>query len=449
MRYICICTFAAALGGFLFGYDTAVVNGSIEYLVLHFDLSAGLEGWAASSALIGCIFGAMLAGMIGDRFGRKRALLLCAVLFTVSAVGSAIPRTLSFFVWARFIGGLGVGGASMLSPMYIAEISPEKIRGRLVSIYQLAIASGILIAFLINMLIQRMGDNAWNTDLGWRWMFGSEMVPAVLFGLVLLIVPESPRWLMKRGRRSEAMAILAGIAGQAHAEFEVGQIEESLSHEEGKFSELFTSGYRMALIVGVFLAIFQQLCGIQVVMYYSTKIMKSVGSSTDAAFMATVVMGVVMVLFTFVAIWLVDKVGRRVLLVTGTTIQCISLTTVGLLLYFGGDPYVLLFFLLIFVASFAAGMGPVMWIVVSEIFPTKVRGRAMSVTTLTLWAVCYTMTQTFPVLLERMGGASTFWVYAVSSFLSILFIVRFVPETKGRTLEEIESSWLKGARSNG
>lgn len=444
MKYILVCTSAATLGGFLFGYDTAVVNGSIEYLVRDFDLSAGLEGWAASSALIGCIFGAMLAGIIGDRFGRKKALLLCAVLFTVSAVGSAIPRTLTFFVWARFIGGLGVGGASMLSPMYIAEIAPEKIRGRLVSIYQLAIASGILIAFLINMLIQRMGDTAWNTDFGWRWMFGSEVIPAVIFGLVLLIVPESPRWLMKMGRRSEAMAILARITGQTHAEFEVAQIQESLSHEEGKFSELFTSGYRMALIVGVCLAIFQQLCGIQVVMYYSTKIMKSVGSSMDAAFTATVVMGVVMVLFTFVAIWLVDKVGRRVLLITGTAIQCVSLTTFGFLLYFGGHPYVLLFFLLIFVASFAAGMGPVMWIVVSEIFPNKVRGRAMSVTTLTLWAVCYAMTQTFPVLLEKAGGANTFWIYAVSSLLSMLFVARFVPETKGRTLEEIERSWLKG-----
>jgi sugar porter (SP) family MFS transporter len=437
------------LGGFLFGYDTAVVNGSIEYLVQDFDLSAGLEGWAASSALIGCIFGAMFAGMIGDRFGRKRAMLLCAALFTVSAVGSAIPQTLSFFVWARFIGGLGVGGASMLSPMYIAEISPEKIRGRLVSIYQLAIAAGILIAFLINMLIQRMGDQAWNTDMGWRWMFGSEIIPAIMFGVVLLVVPESPRWLMKIGRRSEAMAILAGIAGQAHAELEVAHISESLKHEEGKFSELFTSGFRMALIVGVFMAIFQQLCGIQVVMYYSTKIMKSVGSSTDAAFMSTVVMGVVMVVFTFVAIWLVDKVGRRILLIAGTTIQCVSLTIVGLLLHFGGDPYVVLLFLLIFVASFAAGMGPVMWIVVSEIFPTKVRGRAMSVTTLTLWAVCYAMTQTFPVLLEEMGGAGTFAIYAAGSLLSILFIAKFVPETKGRTLEEIEESWLKRAISKG
>ena len=448
MRYILICTSAAALGGFLFGYDTAVVNGAIEYLKLHFDLSAGLKGWAASSALIGCIFGAATAGMIGDRFGRKKALLLCAVLFTISAVGSAIPRTLTFFVWARFIGGLGVGGASMLSPMYIAEISPEKIRGRLVSIYQLAIASGMLIAFLINMLIQRMGDQAWNTDVGWRWMFGAEMIPAVFFGVVLLIVPESPRWLMKMGRRSEAVTILANIGGQAHAEFEVAQIEESLSHEEGKFSELFTSGYRMALIVGVVLAIFQQLCGIQVVLYYSTDIMESAGASTNAAFMQTVIVGGAMVLFTFVAIWLVDKVGRRILLITGTTIQCISLTTFGFLLYFGGHPYVQLFFLLLFVASFAAGMGPVMWIVVSEIFPNKVRGRAMSVTTLTLWAVCYVMTQTFPVLEEQMGSANTFWIYAAGSLLSILFIAKFVPETKGRTLEEIEESWLKKAISN-
>jgi len=445
MKFVLICTFGAALGGLLFGYDTAVVNGSIKYLEIYFSLSAGLKGWAASSALIGCIFGAMFAGALSDRFGRKRIMILCAVLFTVSAIGSAIPRTLTFFVWARFIGGLGVGGASMLSPMYIAEIAPEKIRGRLVSLYQLAIVSGILVVFVVNMFIQRMGDEAWNTDLGWRWMFGSETIPALLFGLVLLIVPESPRWLMKMGRKSEAELVLIKTVGRADAEAAVKQIEESLSHEEGRFSELFTSGYRMALIVGVFLAIFQQLSGINVIMYYSTEIFQSVGSRTDTAFMQTVIIGAVNLVFTGVAIWLVDKVGRKALLIAGTTVQCISLTAVGFLLRADGNPYVILSFILLFVASFSAAMGPVMWIVISEIFPNKVRGRAMSVATLALWTVCYTMTQTFPILLETIGGANTFWIYAAGSLLSVVFIVKAVPETKGRTLEDIEASWLKGS----
>lgn len=434
----------AALGGLLFGYDTAVISGCIGHLQAHFDLSAAMKGWAASCALLGCIVGAASAGVFSDWVGRQRALLACALLFTISAIGSAIPQTLTQLVAARMIGGVAVGAASMTAPMYIAEIAPERIRGRLVSLYQLAIVVGILLVFFVNMLIEHQGNTEWNEVYGWRWMFGSETLPAVLFGLLLLVVPETPRWLMKVGRRTEARSILARIGGNAHADHAIEQIDATLQARDVRLTELVRPGYRIALAIGVLLAVFQQFSGINAVMYYAPEIFKAIGTESNAAFVQTVAVGAVNLGFTLVAIWLVDRAGRRALLIAGTLGQAVTLGAIGALYYTNGSGMLLLVMILLYVASFASAMGPVVWIVISEIFPNRVRGQAMSIATFVLWAACYVVSQTFPMLVDAVGSAMTFWTYGVVSIITLVFVLAVVPETKGRSLEEIEASWTAG-----
>jgi SP family arabinose:H+ symporter-like MFS transporter len=443
LTYVILIALVATLGGLLFGYDTAVIAGAVGYLKEHFKLGAGMTGWAASSALVGCMVGAAFAGMLGDRFGRKRMLILAGVLFTVSAIGSAVPRTLTEFVWARFIGGVGVGAASMLSPLYIAEISPARVRGRLVSMNQMAIVSGILLVYFVNMLIQRMGDHSWNVTLGWRWMFGSETLPAVLFAGLMCLVPKSPRWLMKQGRRSEALAVLERIEGTERAEGQIDEIGKAIAEEGGSIRELFRPGLRIALVIGVLLAIFQQVTGINAVLYYAPEIFKATGTQVDIAFIQTVSVGSVNFLFTIVAIWLIDKAGRKALLLVGSAVQCGALAMVGHAYYTQTKGPWVLVFILLYVGAFAVSMGPVVWVVIAEIFPTRIRGRAMSIATVTLWAACYLVSQTFPMLVERLGSATTFWTYGAMSALCFVFVWVVVPETKGKTLEEIERSWVK------
>jgi SP family arabinose:H+ symporter-like MFS transporter len=445
--YLLLLSLTAALGGFLFGYDTAVVSGAIGFLKDHFQLSADLTGWAASSLLVGCMVGAILGGPLGDHLGRKPSLVCCGILFALSSVASALPETLSQFAWARFAGGVAIGAASMLSPLYIAEISPEKVRGTLVALYQLAIVVGILVVFFVNLEIQRLGDEAWNTSTGWRWMFASLAVPSLLFVVMMAMVPESPRWLMKVGRTEQAQAILARVGGAENARREVQQIQETLQQEEGRWSELLTSGYSRALLIGILLAVFGQFSGINAIMYYAPEIFKSAGAGTDSAFLQTVIVGLVNLAFTFVAIGFVDKAGRRPLLIIGTLVQVVSLSATGYLLQTNAQGTLLLASILVFVAAFAVAMGPIPWIVNSEIFPTKLRGRAMSVAIVMLWLADFIVTQTFPMLRESpaVGPAKTFWIYAACSLLSTIFVVTMVPETKGRTLEEIEASWRKHA----
>ena len=443
LRYVLLISLVAAFGGFLFGYDTAVVSGAIGFLTAHFRLSAELTGWAASSLLVGCMAGAMIGGPMGDRWGRRPSLILCAALFALSSLASAVPSTLAQFAWSRFAGGMAIGAASMLSPLYIAEIAPEKIRGTLVALYQLAIVVGILVVFFVNLQIQRLGDEAWNISIGWRWMFASLVLPSVLFGGFMAVVPESPRWLMKVGRRDEARRILERIGGTETAAREMTQIEAALRKEEGRWSELFTSGYRRALVIGIALAVFGQFSGINAIMYFAPEIFKAAGSGTDSAFGQTVIVGIVNLLFTLVAIWLVDRAGRRPLLIAGTAVQVAALTFVGAMLAGGRSGAPLLVGILGFVAAFAVAMGPIPWIVNSEIFPTKLRGRAMSIAIFCLWFADWMVTQTFPMLREGIGPARTFWVYAACSLLSTVFVIAWVPETKGRTLEEIERSWKR------
>ncbi|MCO6478028.1 MAG: sugar porter family MFS transporter [Phaeodactylibacter sp.] len=441
MGVVYLLTAVAALGGLLFGYDTAVISGAIGFLQAKFELTAAMKGWAASSAIIGCIFGAMFAGYMSDRFGRKKILILTAFLFGISAIGSALPNNLTQFALARFVGGLGVGAASMLSPLYITELAPAKVRGMLVSLYQLAIVIGILLIFFVNLLVQNLGDEAWNVEWGWRYMLGSETLPAILFFVAMFFVPESPRWLAKERREEEALGVLARINGMARAQEILQEIRETLKEESGTLAELFGGRFRKAIVIGILLAFFTQLQGINAIMYYAPEIFKEVGAGANSAFMQTVIVGVINVLFTFVAIWLVDRVGRKALLLFGGAGMGISLGIVGLAFFFNLGGYVLLIFILTYVACFAASFGPVPWVILSEIFPIKLRGLAMSVATLSVWVAVYFVTQLFPILVEEIGPAYTFWIFFAVSLMAFVFVWTLIPETKEKTLEEIEHSW--------
>jgi MFS transporter, SP family, arabinose:H+ symporter len=443
LGYCVLISLVGGFGGFLFGYDTAVVSGAIGFLRAHFALTADLTGWAASSLLVGCMAGVVLAGPLGDRLGRKRCLVLCALLFCATSAGSALAGSFEAFVWSRFAGGMAIGAASMLSPLYIAEIAPERIRGALVALYQLAIVVGILVVFFINLEIQRRGGAAWNEAVGWRWMFASLLLPSAAFAGCLALVPESPRWLMQHAREDRARVVMTRIGGGANAEREVRQIRAALAEEAGEWRELLAPGCRRALAIGVLLAVFGQLSGINAIMYYAPVIFKATGSGTDAAFSETVTVGAVNLLCTFIAIWLVDRAGRRPLLLVGTALQVVTLSAIGAMAKFGGSPALLLASVLGYVAAFAMAMGPIPWIVNSEIFPTKLRGRAMSLAILALWMADWLVTQTFPRLIEGVGLAWTFWAYAGCSLLSVVFVARSIPETKGRTLEEIEAGWRR------
>ncbi|HMQ08941.1 MAG TPA: sugar porter family MFS transporter [Saprospiraceae bacterium] len=434
-------TAVAALGGLLFGYDTAVISGAIGYLQLKFELSAAMKGWAASSAIIGCIFGAMAAGSLSDRFGRKKILMVTAVLFGISAIGSAVPTNLTQFAIARFVGGLGVGAASMLSPLYITEMAPASIRGRLVSLYQLAIVLGILLIFFINLLVQGIGDESWNTEYGWRYMLGSETLPAIGFLVAILYIPESPRWLMKNGNESQARNVLLKINSIESTQHIIEEIRNTLHEQKGTLRELFSGRFKKAIFIGVILAIFSQVQGINAIMYYAPEIFKEVGNGSESAFLQTVIVGIINVIFTWVAIRWVDSQGRKKLLLLGGSLMGVSLAIVGSSFYFNWGGYILLIFILTYVAGFAGSYGPVTWVVISEIFPIKMRGLAMSVATLALWLSVYMVTQFFPILLDSAGPAVTFWIFCSMSLLAFLFVWKVVPETKEKSLEEIESDW--------
>jgi len=433
-------TGVTAIGGFLFGYDTAVINGANTYLKSHFLLSPIQEGMAGASAILGCIPGAMCAGFLSDRFGRKKLLFVCAVLFAVSGILSALPRTFNQFLVARFLSGLGIGASSMVCPVYIAEISPEKWRGRLGSLFQLGIVTGIFLTLFINKLIQGLGDDAWNASAGWRWMLAMEAVPALLFIILLFTVPESPRWLANHGHEAEARDVLARIGGNQHANREMLAIQDAMK-EEGRFSELFTARYYKPLLIAVVLMAGSQFCGINAIIYYSTKIFETSGALKNAAFTSTVWVGLVNLLFTFVAIAFVDRAGRRPLLLIGTAVQAVALFLVGWMFRAQLNGLPLLLCIIGFIASFAMSIGPIVWILCSEIFPNKVRGRAMSIATFVIWTSCYVVAQTFPMLNDSIGPVLTFWIYGCVSLFNFTFVLLLVPETKGRTLEEIELSW--------
>jgi len=447
--YVILVCLVAALGGLLFGYDTGVIAGAIGFLEKRFDLDPQWwTGWAAACTLLGCALGVSVAGILSDWLGRKKVLILSALLFLVSALGTALPRTLAEFVIFRIIGGIGVGAASITSPMYIAEISPARIRGRMVSVNQFAIVTGFMVVYLVNYFIALHGTEDWNVEFGWRWMFGSEALPALLLFALLFFVPESPRWLTKQRRRYEALTILSRVGGSRHAKDELVAIEDAIAHESGSIAQLLQPGLRIVLVIGIVLAILQQVTGINVFLYYAPEIFKSMGSGTNIALLQTVVVGAVNLTFTVVAIWTVDRLGRKPLMIIGASGMGMSLLAMGLAAFYQKTEAWLLIFILGYIACFALSLGPVTWVILSEIFPTRIRGRAMAIAAVCLWLANYLVTQTFTVmdrdqgLVEKFHHGFPFWVYGAFCAVEVLFVWLFVPETKGKTLEEIEKHWM-------
>jgi SP family arabinose:H+ symporter-like MFS transporter len=427
----------------LFGYDNIVISGAIGFLSRLFHLDAAGIGWAAGCALVGCIAGCAAAGTVADYLGKKKGLALCALCFALSSVGMFFAANLHQFVLWRLIGGVGIGAASVISPNYIAEIAPTRVRGRCVTLYQLGIVAGILAAVFVNMLIQRMGDEAWNITTGWRWMFFAGVVPAVLFGVMILPAVESPRWLMKMGRREQAISVLAKINGADAARSEAVGIETSLAHEEGHISELFTT-FRRPLLLGIMLAGLQQISGITPLFSFLPEIFRSAGTATSSAFSQSVLVSLVNLLFTLFALWLVDRAGRKTLILVGTAVQFISFALVGWFYHIHGSGLAVLILVMSFVAGHAFGNGVACWVIISEIYPTKVRGRGMSIATTALWLVGYLGNQMFPLMQKHLGSDGTFWCFSAGAFLTIILVGWFIPETKGRSLEEITNLWTEG-----
>ena len=434
--YTCVVSFVAAVGGLLFGFDTGVISGAISFVTGHFSLNPHQEGFAVSSLMIACTIGAAFAGTLTDRYGRKKILILAALFFVISAVMSALPRTFTDLIIARFIGGLAVGIASVLSPMYIAEISPAGIRGRLVALNQLAIVVGILFSYSTNWLLVDIGPN------NWRWMFAAEAFPAGVFFIALFLIPESPRWLVKQGMTDKALVILTRVGGRLHAEAEIHEIKSTVEKEEGSMRDLLKPGLRRILLVGVLLALFAHITGIDTIIYYGPVIFMKAGYETaSSALFASVILGITNLIFTFVGISTVDRFGRKPLLLIGLAGMGISIAIVGLTFQSQviGSLWIIAP-IITYLAFFSMSVGVVIWVYTSEIFPTKIRGRAMSIATMVLWLSNVIVTQTFPWMIERIEG-NTFYLYAVICAVAFLFVLFMLTETKGKTLEEIEKMW--------
>lgn len=437
-----VSSIVSILGGFLFGFDNIVISGAIRFLSLHFGLGVIGTGWAASCALAGCIVGSATIGMVVDRIGHKKSLLICTACFAASSVGAWIAHNLTQFVCWRIVGGLGIGAASILAPMYIAEIAPARLRGRLVTLYQAGIVLGILAAVFSNFLIQRMGDEAWNESVGWRLMFLVGFVPAALFGTMIVPAVESPRWLFKVGRNAQALEILSRVDDPNQVESDARSIQASLEEEEGRFAELFTT-FRRPLLLGIMLAGLQQISGITPIFAFLPEIFRAAGTARADSFFQTVLVSVINLIFTFVGLWLVDTAGRRAIILWGTAVQWLALFSVGWLYHVHGSGIAILVFVMSFVAGHAFGNGIACWVLISEFYPTRVRGRAMSMATTFLWIVGFLGSQSFPVLMQSFGPAVTFWIFCAGALLTILLVSTLVPETKGRTLEQISHLWLR------
>jgi len=444
--------FVAAMGGLLFGYDWVVIGGAKPFYEPFFDIadSSLLQGWAMSSALIGCLAGALLSGALSDRLGRRRLLIAAGFMFTFSAIGTGLAWNFTWFNVFRWIGGVGIGLASNLSPMYIAEISPAAIRGRFVSFNQLTIVVGVLAAQVVNWLIaEPVPEDAslefirdsWNGLYGWRWMFAAETVPASLFFLLMFFVPESPRWLLKYGRDEKARSILARVGGDAHAEFELADIKTTLASEEiarVRFRDLLEPKLLRVVTLGVFLALFQQWCGINVIFNYAQEVFASAGYGVSGIMFNIVVTGVVNLLFTFVAIFTVDTFGRRALMLTGAGGLAGVYAVLGTSYYLQSAGIHMLLLIVTAIACYGMSLAPVTWVIISEIFPNRIRGAAVSVAVFSLWVGCTLLTFTFPYLNRTLGAHGAFWLYGIICVVGFVVILTRLPETKGKSLEEIE-----------
>ena len=472
-KYLLGISFVSTIGGFLFGYDTAIISGCNTFLEQQFQLTPTMLGWVVSSALLGTIFGCVVSSMITDRFGRTKALILAAICLTISAVGSMLPpqflgdlemamwftadtsSAFIFLIVARIIGGIGVGITSVVAPIYISELSLPQNRGKMVSLYQLSITLGILLAFLVDWIVLNQAGSAAGVissepsglfnwlfvDELWRGMFGTEIPIALLFLLLLFKVPESPRWLVSKGRYDEAMDIMTKIDGKEYAESQVEEIKEMVEAESGGIKELLQPFLRIPLWIGILLPMFSHLSGIAAIMYFAPNIINESIKSVESAFLGAVLVGIVNCAFTFVAIMNIEKFGRRKLLLIGVIGAFISLSGVGVLFAMGSKFVIIP--LLMYVASFAFSFGPIVWVIISEIFPTRIRGLAVSLGSFSLMATGFVITLTNPILIKTVMPSGTFFIYAALTLPAIWFIWKFVPETKGKTLEEIEKFWRK------
>lgn len=446
--YLIIATLVAALGGFLLGYDNLVISGTLDYLAKHFQLQALGTGFAASIAQLGGLVGALGGGLIADRLGLKRSLYACALTFVVSSVGIFYAPNIELYTFWRLVCGLGSGAATIIAPMYVAEIAPAAVRGRMVTIFQIGLVFGIFCALLINSHIHGMGSEEWNVQIGWRWMFLVGAVPGAFFFLAVIGAVESPRWLMKVGREAEAETLLEKLDGPVRGAEIAGEIREALAGEEGRFSELFRAPYLRPMLIGVLLAALSQASGINVVLVYLPEIFKASGLSATDAFSQSVLVSLINIGFSFVALWLIDLAGRRTLIQLGTAIQFLALATIGVM-YAGSVTGILLALAIMAVmAGHAVGNGAACWVIISEIFPTKLRGRAMSLAITGMWVASYLGLLVFPLMQKYLGDAATFWSFAGFALINFLYARFKVPETKGYTLEEIEAMWQRGGKSN-
>lgn len=450
--FICL---VSAMGGLLFGYDWVVIGGAKPFYELYFGIAddPAMQGLAMSVALLGCLIGAMVAGMMADRYGRKPLLLISAFIFLLSAYATGAFSVFSWFLAARFLGGIGIGIASGLSPMYIAEVAPTSIRGKLVSLNQLTIVLGILGAQITNWLIAEPIPTdfasadicaSWNGQMGWRWMFWGAAFPAVVFLLLALLIPESPRWLAVKGKEKRAWNVLRRIGGEAYARQElqlVGGTDSSQS--EGGWKLLLSRPFRKVLIIGIVVAVFQQWCGTNVIFNYAQEIFQSAGYSLGDVLFNIVVTGVANVVFTFVAIYTVDRLGRRALMLFGAGGLAGIYLILGTCYFFEVSGLLMVVLVVLAIACYAMSLGPVTWVLLSEIFPNRVRGIAMATCTFALWVGSFTLTYTFPWLNKFLGSSGTFWIYAAICAVGYLFFFRALPETKGKSLEALEKDLIK------
>ena len=453
--FICL---VSAIGGLLFGYDWVVIGGAKPFYELFFGISDSplMQGVAMTTALVGCLIGAMVAGAMADRYGRKPLLIISAVLFTVSAVATGVYDDFTLFNIARFIGGIGIGIASALSPMYIAEISPANIRGRLVSLNQMTIVLGILGAQIANWLIadevpvDYTADEilaSWNGQMGWRWMFWAEAVPASLFLLLAFFIPESPRWQTMKGMEQKAIKTLRNIGGEQYAASEIGLIKTSAiadaNKEKGRLKVLFTRKYAAVLTLGVIVAVFQQWCGTNVIFNYAQEIFSDAGYSVGDVLFNIVITGVANVIFTIVALFTIDRWGRRSLMLFGSISLAIIYLILGTCYHFQITGFFMVILVVAAISAYAMTLGPVTWVLLAEIFPNRVRGVAMATCTFALWTGCCTLTFSFPPMNAALGSSGSFWIYSAICFCGFAYLLRRCPETKGVSLEELEKKLVE------
>lgn len=466
MGYLLPVCLAATLGGLLFGYDTGVISGAIEPLTAKFSLTPEMKGWVSACVLLGCAGGVLAVGPISDRFGRRVAMMLAAMLFLVSAIGTAVPESVTAFNLFRILGGIGIGIASISTPMYIAEIVPGSIRGRMVAVNQIAIVGGISLTAFINYFIAQShagdidGGQRWLIETGWRWMFATGIAPSTIFAVLVPLLPESPRWLMECNKDDKARDILTKVAGNDFARVESNTIRASLVQEKGTWSELFSGPLVLPLFLGIALAVLQQVTGINVFMYFGATIFRSMSQSTgvDAGLLTQIIINGTCTLFTIVAIATVDNWGRKPLMLLGAAGMFVALIAMGLVAQLSHNPAQIgnwmLAPIILYIACFGLSVGPVGWVILAEIYPTAVRGRALGVATCALWLADFAVTQTFPMmegnrwLVENFRHAFPFYVYGFFC-LVLMGLMKFFPETKGKSLEEIEQIWRKRDNESG